>query len=228
MNTDNGLPVPIDAGFLKLEMFQQLREISAEITHTFEVVPIRRTETEARVSVLDDVHHPTRASKWWQATREQAVEIDQIYQHSLDWRRNELNIKKVKHVIAVCPDPFTVEEAQINLDDYSFRKVNIERVVKDRIREVMMWSRIKSELDDGTFDTTNPDTHQLISYTTRWCIQSAHSNKAQMSIGELNNLAGQLQAGLRRCKELGVLEDVLKQLPLSAQKDLRDSVKFIK
>jgi len=37
-----------------------------------------------------------------------------------------------------------------------------------RIRELEHWSRIKTELDDGSFDTVDPNTHQRVSLPKRF------------------------------------------------------------
>ena len=37
-----------------------------------------------------------------------------------------------------------------------------------RIRELEHWSRIKTELDDGTFDTVDPNAHQRVSLPKRF------------------------------------------------------------
>jgi hypothetical protein len=36
----------------------------------------------------------------------------------------------------------------------------MKQVAQDRIRELKTWSKIKNELNDGSFDSQNVDTHQ--------------------------------------------------------------------
>ena len=36
----------------------------------------------------------------------------------------------------------------------------MEQVAHDRVRELQLWSQIKNELADGSFDTQNVNTHQ--------------------------------------------------------------------
>jgi hypothetical protein len=40
----------------------------------------------------------------------------------------------------------------------------MELTAKDRMREIRLWSQLKKEVDDGTFDKENVNTHQLESY----------------------------------------------------------------
>ena len=45
------------------------------------------------------------------------------------------------------------EEKQIDLDENLYGRANMEKTARDRVRELKLWSQIKSELDDGSFDT---------------------------------------------------------------------------
>ena len=46
-----------------------LSELKEELQDTIQKVQKYRTETEMRVSVLNDASHPTPASKYWQCVR---------------------------------------------------------------------------------------------------------------------------------------------------------------
>ena len=52
-----------------------------------------RTETEMRISVLNDLKHPTPGAKYWQAVREQNVFFEQMIFLSFDYRENDIEIK---------------------------------------------------------------------------------------------------------------------------------------
>ena len=57
-----------------------LQELKEELVDTHDKVQIYRTETEMRYSVLNDGRFPTKASKYWQAVREQDVFNKQLRQ----------------------------------------------------------------------------------------------------------------------------------------------------
>ena len=40
----------------------------------------------------------------------------------------------------------------------------MQLVARDRMREIKLWSQLKKEFDDGTFDTQDVNRHQLDSY----------------------------------------------------------------
>lgn len=207
------LPVTIESSLLSPEKYTAIADLAQELSHACAVKQIFRTETEARVSVLDDIHFPTIASKYWQCIREQTVMLEQLATLSFEYRRNEVSIKKYRNQLAGESNEFEIETLQIDIDECLFRRENMKKVADDRAREIEMWSKLKAELDDGSFDVNVVDAHQLISYATQFAKRAAHSNPATMSAGELDNLAGLLQTSLRRCREMNILPELKKNLP---------------
>ena len=55
------------------EDLKSFNVIIDELRDTWTKKQIFRTETEARISVLQDAKYPTKASKYWQYVREQNV-----------------------------------------------------------------------------------------------------------------------------------------------------------
>lgn len=197
---------------LSSEDFEFLQSAADELQDTMVKRQMFRTETEMEISVLNDIKHPTRASKYWQSVREQAVMFENLVSLSFDHRRNEVKIKRLQKALDSAADEFEREEAQIDLDECMFRRTSMELVAKDRIRELRLWSQIKGELDDGSFDTKDVNTHQLVSYAQRFILQASNAPK-DMPVAEANNLKGQLVSAVRQLNERGILHDVLKALP---------------
>jgi hypothetical protein len=67
----------------------------------------------------------------------------------------------------------------------------MELVAKDRIRELNEWSKIKNELDDGSFDTQNVNTHQKESLEKQLEFR-LNSLGQTASPAEINNVLGPL------------------------------------
>lgn len=224
------LPVPIVEALLPTD-WPNVLAMAPELAKAYATRQIFRTETEARISVLDDIHFPTRAAKYWQCVREQCVMAEQLALLSFEWRRNELQIHGLKVALnplglpaAGAPDFIEHEtEARINMDECLFRRMNMLTVAKDRARELAMWSKIKAELDDGSFDTENVDAHQLVSYTTQFFLRFAHADQGKMTAGEMDNLSGQLRSATMRCIEVGAMDAVLAAIP----ENLREGVRKI-
>jgi len=148
-----------------------------------------RTETEMVVSVLNDIKHPTPAAKYWQAIREQAVFYSELVSLSFSYRRNEIEIQKVEKQIAAETDELEIGLLQIDLEEKQFGKINMDGTAKDRIRELKLWDKILTTLDDGSFDTQDVNTHQLESYTKEYEIK-AKSVTAATPPGDANNILG--------------------------------------
>ena len=170
-------------------------ELREELGDNWRKKQIFRTETEMRISVLNDAKHPTNASKYWQSVREQGAMFDALMGLTFDLRRSKLSRRKLeqeqKEAIAK-GDEFTAEELQIDLDENLFGRANMEKTARDRVRELKLWSQIKKELDDGSFDTTYVNTHQAESY--RHNLQNrVNSLNANSQPAEIVNAAGPLE-----------------------------------
>lgn len=141
------------------EQQASLSLLANELADTWGKSQVFRTETEALVSVLNDGKHPTNASKYWQCVREQSVMLNELVALSFDIRRNDVARKRIEAKLRTATD-FDREELQIDLAENGWKAANMRRIASDRVREILMWSDIKKSLDDGTFDTTDPNTHQ--------------------------------------------------------------------
>ncbi len=139
---------------------ERIIAIANEIEDTMQKRQVFRTDTEARLSVLNDGSFPTKASKYWQSVREQAVMFEQLALMNFEMRRCFVNLKKLQRAMKDSKDALEIEFIQIEIDECNFKLANLRTVAKDRVREIFMWSQIKSELDDGTFDTKDVNTHQ--------------------------------------------------------------------
>lgn len=200
--------------------FKQFVALKEEIKDTWHKKQVFRTETEMRMSVLQDAKYPTKASKYWQCVREQNVFFENLMSLSFDYRKNEVRIKRIKKKLAEETDPLRVEMLEIQLEEKLYGRANMELVAKDRMREIEHWSRLKKEYNDGTFDDKNVNTHQAESY------KYILTNKVKTltpgsSQPEVFNVVGQLQT-LERLEKEGVLltaPESKKQLTKSNQQN---------
>lgn len=203
-----------NSSILKSEDFAFLYSVADELHDTFTKRQVFRTETEMEVSVLNEIKHPTKASKYWQSVREQAVMFENLIASGFDYRRNEVKIKRLSQQIVNAIDEFEREELQIDLDECLFKRTNLALTAKDRIREIRLWSKIKAELDDGSFDTKDVNTHQLVSYAQRFILQASNAPR-DMPVAEANNLKGQLASAIHELENRGMLQEVLQTMPAS-------------
>ena len=163
-----------------------------------------RTETEARISVLQDMKYPNKASKYWQCVREQSVFLENLMTLSFDYRRNDIKIKRLEKKLKEEKDELKKELWKVDIDEKNYSKASMELVAKDRMREIKMWSKLKTEFDDGTFNTKDVNRHQLDSYhqIMKNRVETITSGTSQP---EVFNAVGQLRT-IERVKKDGELQ----------------------
>ena len=76
-----------------------------------------------------------------------------------------------------------------------FGLIDMKLAAKDRIREILLWQKIKTDLtDNNDFDTDNFEKHHLETYKKRWelekniAIQTNNATVYKNSISNLNTL----------------------------------------
>jgi hypothetical protein len=180
---------------------KEFKELTNELRDTWTKKQVFRTETEMRMSVLQDAKYPTKASKYWQCVREQNVFLENLMSLSFDARRNEVKLKRLEEKLLKEEDPLKRELLQIDIDEKTYSVANMQLVARDRMREIKLWSVLKKEFNDGSFDDKDVNTHQLDSY------HLIMKNKAETltsgsSQPEVFNVLGQLQT-IERVKKSG-------------------------
>ena len=149
---------------LSQEDLSSFKGMVDELRDTWTKKQMFRTETEARFSVLQDNRYPTKAAKYWQCVREQSSYLDNLMHLSFDYRRNEAKIKWLEGKIEKEEDEYKATKYQIDLDECRFGKASMEKVARHRMREIKMWSKLKKEFNDGSFNDKDVNQHQLESY----------------------------------------------------------------
>jgi len=190
-------------GVLKPQDAQQILALKEELADNWNKKQIFRTETEMRVSVLNDGKHPTPASKYWQSVREMSAHFDAMMNLSFELRRSDVERLKLERKMKEAElkgDMLDIMEAQIDLDQNLYGKACMEQVAHDRVRELQTWSKIKNELNDGSFDDQNVNTHQAVSLrlTLENRVASLGSGS---SPSEVLNAVGPLQTVQRLAKD---------------------------
>ena len=188
---------------LEIEELKDLKEMTSELKDTWTKKQMFRTETEARFSVLQDNRYTTPAAKYWQCVREQATYIDNLMILSFEYRRNQAKINKLEEQIETEKDKHEKVNFEIDLDECRFSKASMERQAHHRMREIKMWSKLKKEFDDGSFNTKDVNQHQLESYGRQYAIKAKNLTENSDEADKFNVL-GQLES-LQRIKKSGEL-----------------------
>ena len=189
---------------LEQEDLSAFKGMVDELRDTWTKKQMFRTETEARFSVLQDNRYPTKAAKYWQCVREQSTYLDNLMTLSFDYRRNEAKIKWLESKVEKEKDEYKQTKYQIDLDECRFAKASMEKVAKHRMREIKMWSKLKKEFNDGSFNDKDVNQHQLESYGRQYA-EKAKTLNANSSDTDIFNVMGQLES-LKRIRKSGELE----------------------
>ena len=188
---------------LKEEDAQTIIVLRDELIDNWQKKQIFRTETEMRISVLNDAKHPTPASKYWQSVREMSAHFEAMMGLSFELRRNAVQRLKLERKLqkAIAKgDDLKVMEIEIDLDQNLFVKANMEQTAHDRVRELKLWSKIKNELNDGSFDDRDVNTHQAQSL--RLTLQNrVQALNQQSQPSEVINAVGPLRTVERLSKD---------------------------
>ena len=197
---------------LEKEDLSAFKGMVDELRDTWTKKQMFRTETEARFSVLQDNKYPTNAAKYWQCVREQSTYLDNLMSLSFDYRRNEAKIKWLEKKVEKEKDEYKLSKYQIDLDEARFGKASMEKTAKHRMREIKMWSKLKGEFNNGSFNDKDVNQHQLESYGLQYAAKAKTLNQNSSDV-EVFNVMGQLQS-LQRIKNTGELNsNKHKELP---------------
>ena len=174
------------------EQVAKFKSLTNELRDTWTKKQMFRTKTEMEFSVLNDAKYPTNAAKYWQCVREQNTHMENLMHLSFDARKNDIEIKQKLKELEEEKDELKKELIQVEIDQKTYSKASMQLVAAHRMREVTEWSNFKKIYNDGTFDTKNVDTHQLLSYK-----KVMKNRKNTLTPGssqpEVFNVLGQLQ-----------------------------------
>ena len=197
--------IPNLNNLLSTEEISDFKAMTEELRDTWTKKQMFRTETEARFSVLQDNRYPTKGAKYWQCVREQSSYLDNLMALSFDYRRSEAKIKYLEKKISTEKDEYKLTKYEIDLDEARFGKASMEKTAKHRMREIKMWSKLKLEFNDGSFNDKDVNDHQLESYRLMYR-NKAKNLTSNTSEAEVFNIVGQLSS-LERIKKSGELEN---------------------
>ena len=188
---------------LKKSDVTEFQKLIPELKEAWTKKQVFRTETEMSMSVLNDAKYGTNGAKYWQSVREQNTHFENLMRLSFEYRKNDIEIKKIKRKIKKEKDDLERETLQVDLDDRLYGKANMELTARGRMREIKAWSMLKKEFDDGSFDTKHVNTHQLDSYK-HMLDNTVKTLTSSSSQPEIFNAIGQLET-LKRIEKSGEL-----------------------
>lgn len=186
----NGLTIIKDSEILKEIDFSALSELKDELLQTMDTVQVFRTRTEMKVSVTNDMKCPTWDSKYWQAVKEQNVMFTELVMLSYEYRKNALEIRKLRREKDREGDDIEQELIQVEIERKRFMAIQMEKTAKERIREIEEWSAIKAELRPHLkYGEQDVNAHQLEAMQLRFSNQAKLVNE-HTAIADARNILG--------------------------------------
>jgi len=183
------------------ELETKLSKLANELEDTFRKRQVWRTRTEMMFSVLDDSRHPTPASKYWQCIREQSVFYEQLVQLSFNYRRNNVAILELEEQLEGDDlNRYERMNLEVDMDSAIWAREGMQIQAKDRMREIDLWSKIKTALVEGSpeFDIEDVNVHQAESYLRRM-ENKKETLTAGSSYSEILGVLGPLNTLRRLC-----------------------------
>lgn len=187
---DDALALIGAAGMLDATDERDLADLSADIQQSFATAQVFRTNTEMRISVLNDVKHPTPDSKYWQAVREQDVHVIELVHLSYEYRKAGLQLRRLTRQLATETDEIECEALVLEIEHQQYTMQIMARQAHHRVREIRSWAAIKEELKPHMrYGTEDVDAHQLEAMRLRWTKEAQLVNQHTAHADARNVLA---------------------------------------
>ncbi len=156
------------ASVLGIEELKELETLMPEIQHAIYTRTIWRTETEMRFSVLNDMDHPTTASKYHQAKLEMAVFAENLIQLSFEYRLKKIEFDETLDKMKSA-ERFEKLKLEVERDKLRWTLEAMRIEANHRLRELKLWHKIMTELvSSEKFDIDDKDTQQLTALLKRY------------------------------------------------------------
>ena len=181
---------------------EELAGLMDQISADWNSQTIWRTWTEANCSVLNDLKFPTKAAKYHQAKKEKLVFFEQLVMLSFTFREAQIDLSEVLEKLEKAT-AHKRERLVVKRDRLQFSIEGMHLQAKERIREISMWSQIMQSLNDGTFDTADKDTDELLGLTIRYCRELPAAQRSKDAATSIN-IVGQAYTLLKECTKRGI------------------------
>jgi len=136
-----------EANLISDENLARLTKISSKINKGFDHRIIFRPEYLMRVSVLNDMKHPTPDAKYWQANLERDVHFHELVYLSFDYREKQADIEIKHEKLVDLTSTAMQKKARIQIERMETDLVFMKKTANDRVREVTTWTKIMDELE---------------------------------------------------------------------------------
>lgn len=140
---------------------------------------------------------------------------------SFDYRRKKIELAKLERKLTGEADDLERGLVEIDVEQKRYEILCCEKVAEERAREIKQWDTLKKEqVEKGGVFTESADAGQLRSYTKTFILEMFNSGN-NIGAAEAQNIIGKAVTAKNRCKELGIWQDIVKEMGL-VPKQLED------
>jgi len=191
---------------------ESLSEVKKNVKQAFETLTVFRTFPELRLSVLNDLKHPTPDSKYWQLVREMNLHSIELVELTYNLRLKVNEIKQLEKDLSECGDDLKSEKLKIEIECENFHLVLMQRTASARIQELQnqhnAMEAIKPTMKCGLNSAAD---HQLMSYAYSWTNEVIGINNSTPP-ADRNNIVGRWSTAINVLKEQNLYEEFIGSL----------------
>ena len=160
--------------FFEPRQLEKLNAAEHNINRAFKDIVFFRTPTLLRLSVLNDMDHPTLESKYWQLVNEMYAHSTGLADLIFDIELKQVEIDELECKIKTGENNFQTRRDEIELRRARFALVNMQKTADARIEEIhnqnTAMEDIKAELQKQGIDieTQTINDHQLRTFAVAW------------------------------------------------------------
>lgn len=167
--------------FLSKDQIKTLENAKENIIDSFNTVTMFRTPALLRLSVLNDVTHPTPDSKYWQLKNEMYAHSIGLNELMYDIEEKLIDLDKINYELKQETERFELRRLEVKRKRIEFELVSMQKTADARIKEINNQNKLLNELKDHLeYSKTDQSEHQLhalsISQTNKVCNITEHTD----------------------------------------------------
>lgn len=171
---NNDIQTIDDSGMLNTDQLKSIRSVVSSIDDGFKRRQRFRPRFLMEVGVLNDMKFPTPDAKYAQCNVERDTHFRNLVMLSFDYREKVVDIEILKNEIDEFSGDLPLssakkEKKQIQIEREIAILVYMQKEAQERVREIMNWSEIMSELESQLkYDPEDIEAHMPETFAIRY------------------------------------------------------------
>ena len=207
--------------FFDEEQQTKLANAQENISRAFNTVTMWRTPTLLRLSVLDDISHPTPDSKYWQLVNEMYAHSTGLAELMFEIEEKQIDLDEVIVDLTTEKDIFELRRLEVKKRRYEFDLVNMQKTAKARIEELNNQSSAMEELKPLlAFGVEDQNAHQLQGFAQSWTSEVCNITE-HTDVDSKKNIISRWITCMNVLNSMGKRDEFINSLPSQQKEKLR-------